>query len=170
MRCHLLSAASKRSDHVAGVDEIEKLGLQLAVEKIIDGQLHVGDLLCLQKRTGGIEQALVYVGAYYLAGRADPLAEDPKPAQGSAADVQGMHTGSVAELREELPPARFPQARLQLQALQLRGLVGQQVIPIHPEQYLRSCFGVKGLPTARSSSGSSRSASTTPSSRSSGKR
>ncbi len=89
MRCHLLTAASKRSDHVAGVDEIERLGLKLAVEEIIDGELHVGDPFCLQKRTGGIEQALVYVGAHHLAGGADPLAEDPKPAQGSAADVQG---------------------------------------------------------------------------------
>ena len=89
MRCHLLAAASERSDQVAGVDEIEGLGLQLAVEQIIDGELHVGDPFCLQKGTGGIEQALVYVGAYDLAGGADPLAEDPKPAQGSAADVQG---------------------------------------------------------------------------------
>ena len=87
MRCHLLAAASKRGDHVAGVYEIEGLGLQLAVEKIIDGELHVGDPFCLQKSTGGIEQALVYVGAYHLSGGADPLAEDPKPAQSSAADV-----------------------------------------------------------------------------------
>ena len=89
MRCHLLTAASERSDHVAGVDEIERLGLELAVEEVVDGELHVRDPLCLQKRTGGIEQALVNVGAHHLAGGADPLAEDPKPAQGSAADVQG---------------------------------------------------------------------------------
>jgi hypothetical protein len=63
MRCHLLTAASKRSNHVASVDDIERLGLQLAVEKIIDGELDVGDPFFLQKRTGGIEQALVYVGA-----------------------------------------------------------------------------------------------------------
>ena len=52
-----------------------------------------------------------------LAGGADPLAEDPKPAQGSAADVEGAQAGSVADLREESPPTGFPHARLQLQAL-----------------------------------------------------
>ena len=88
MRCHLLTSASERSDHVPGVDEIERFGLQLAVEKIIDGELHVPDPFGLQKGTGGIEQALVYVGTHHLAGGADPLAEDPKPAQGAAADVQ----------------------------------------------------------------------------------
>jgi hypothetical protein len=88
MRCHLLAAASKRGDHVSGVDEIEGFGLQLAVKKIIDGELHVGDPFCVQKGTGGIEQARVYVGAYDLAGGADPLAEDPKPAQSPATDVQ----------------------------------------------------------------------------------
>src|SRR5215204_2577343 len=100
MRCHLLTTASKRGDHVAGVDEIKGLGLQLAIEEIIDGEVHVGDPFRLQKRTGGTEQARVYVGAYHLAGGGDPLAEDPKPAQGSAADVQGAQTGSVADLRE----------------------------------------------------------------------
>src|SRR5687767_11081382 len=103
MRCHLLTAASKRSDQVTGVDEIERLGLQPAVEKIDDGELNVGDPFCLQKGTGGIEQTVVYVGADHLAGGADPLAEDPKPAQCSAADVQCAQTGSVADLREELP-------------------------------------------------------------------
>ena len=67
MRGHLLRAASERSDHIAGVDEIERLRLKLAVEKVIDDELHVGDPFCLQKGTGGIEQALVYVGAYHAA-------------------------------------------------------------------------------------------------------
>jgi hypothetical protein len=108
VRGHLLGAASERSDHVAGVDEIERLRLQLAVEEIIDDELHVGDPFCLQKGTGGIEQALVYVGAYHLAGGINPVAEDPKPAQGPAADVQRASTRSVADLREELRPAGLP--------------------------------------------------------------
>jgi hypothetical protein len=65
---------------------------------------------------------------HYLAGGADPPAEDPKPAQRSAADVKGASARSAVDLREELPPGGLPHARLQLQALQLRGLVGQQVV------------------------------------------
>ena len=79
------------------------------------------------------------LGAYELAGGSDPLAEDPKPAHGSAADVQGASPGSVADLRKELPPSGLPDARLQLQALQLRRLVGEQVIlPRHRPQYVPS--------------------------------
>ena len=90
------------------MDEIERLRLQLAVENVVDEELCVGDPLRLQKRTSGIEQALVYVRAYDLARRADPLAEDPKPAQGSAADVQGAPAGSAADLRKQLPPGGLP--------------------------------------------------------------
>src|SRR5688572_28864368 len=107
MRCHLLTAASKRSDHVAGVDEIERLRLQLGVEQIIDSEVYVGDPFGLQEQTGGIKEALVDVGADHLTRGVDPLAEDPKPAQSSAADVQGAPTGSTADLREEFAPAGF---------------------------------------------------------------
>ena len=128
MRCHLLMAASERSDHVAGMDEIERLRLELAVEEVVDGQLHVRDPLGLQKRAGGSEQTFIDVAANHLARGADPLAEDPKPAQSSAACVQDSLAGSVADLREKVPPTGFPHARLELQALQLRGLVGEQVL------------------------------------------
>src|SRR5215216_5640219 len=113
------------------MDEIEGLRRQLAREQIIDDELDVGDSFCLQKRTSGTEQSLVYVGAYDLAGGADPLAEDPKPAHGSAADVQDASAGSAVDLREELPPRGLPHARLQPQALQLRRLVRQQVLLRH---------------------------------------
>src|SRR5215216_3635145 len=95
---------------------------------------------------------LVYVGADDPARGADPLAEDPKPAQCSAADVQSAPAGSVAELREELAPGRLPHQRPQLQALQLRGLVGEQVaLPRHRLQYLRPACGRKAAPAARRS-------------------
>ena len=81
--------AAERSDQVAGMDEIEGVRLELAVEQIIDDELYVGDSFCLEKRTSRCEQALVDVPAYDLAGGADPLAENPKPAQGAAANVQG---------------------------------------------------------------------------------
>jgi hypothetical protein len=110
VRSHLVGAASERSDHEAGMDEIERLRLQPAVEQIIDDKLYVGDPFCRQKCAGRVEQALVYVRAYHLPGGANPLAEDPKPAQRSAADVQGASTGSVAELREEPPAAGLPHA------------------------------------------------------------
>jgi hypothetical protein len=74
-----------------------------------------------------MEQALVHIGAHNLARGADPLGEDPKPAQGSATQVHGTSAGSVAEPREQLPPTGLPHTRLQLQAFQLRGLVGKQI-------------------------------------------
>jgi hypothetical protein len=49
VRGHLLTAASERSDQVAGMDEIERLGLQLAVEQIIDDEFYVGDSFGIQK-------------------------------------------------------------------------------------------------------------------------
>jgi hypothetical protein len=56
-----------------------------------------------------------------------------KPAQRSAADVQSARARSVAEPREELAPSGLPHLRLELQALQLRGLVREQVaLPRHP--------------------------------------
>ena len=79
MGCHLLEAASKRCDHVAGVDEIEGLGLQTAVEKIIDGELHVGDPFCLEKRTGANEQALVACNLGTGLGRGDPMQSEGRP-------------------------------------------------------------------------------------------
>src|SRR5215216_4306662 len=125
------------------MDEIEGLRRQLAREQIIDDELDVGDSFCLQKRTSGTEQALVYVGADELAGGSDPLAEDPKPAHGSAADVEGASSGSVAELREELPAGGLPHARLKLKPLQLRRLVGEQVVlRRHRPEYLRC--GLRG--------------------------
>src|SRR5215208_5676901 len=118
------------------MDEIERLRVQLAVEQIVDDQFDVGDFFLLQEGTRRVEHALIDVGAHDLAGRADPLAEDPKPAHGSAADVQGASAGSAAELREELAPGWLPHERLQPQALQLRGLVGQQVVLLrHRPQY-----------------------------------
>src|SRR5688572_22011585 len=123
----LLTAASQWSDHETGVDEIEGMRLQLALEQVIDDELHVGDPLCLQKRPSGIEQALVDVGAHDLARGAGPLAKDPKPAHRSAADVEGAAARSGGDLRQGLRAGRLPDARLKLQALQLRRLVGQQI-------------------------------------------
>ena len=110
------------------MDEIKRLRRKLALEQVIDDKLYVGDPLGLQKCTGGIEQILVDIGTDNLAGGTDPLAEDSKPAQRSAADVKGASSGAALELREELPASRLPHARLQLQPLQLRGLVCQQVV------------------------------------------
>src|SRR5215204_2326776 len=108
------------------MNEIEGLRLQPALEQIIDYEFYVGDSFGVQKCTSAIEQAFVYVGAHDLTGGPDPLAEDPKPAHGSAADVQSAFAGSAVELR------------VQLQALQLRGLVCQQVLLRHGAQYLPS--------------------------------
>ena len=52
MRGHLLTAAgtSERSDLVAGMDEIERVRLQLTVEQIeLSDQFYVGDFLFLQE-------------------------------------------------------------------------------------------------------------------------
>src|ERR671924_1263189 len=81
--------------------------------------------------------------------RPGPLAEDPKPAQRSAPDVQSAPAGYVAELREELAPGGLPHPRLKLQALQLRGLVGEQVALLrHRLQYLPSGMRPQGAPAA----------------------
>ena len=105
------------------MNEIERLRLQPAGEQIVENQFDVGDLFFLQERPSGVEQARVDVGAHDLAGRADPVAEDSKPAQGSATDVQGASAGSLAKLREKLPTAWLPHQRLQPQPPELRGLV-----------------------------------------------
>src|SRR5215217_5675935 len=124
------------------MNEIERLRLQLALEQVVDEQFDVRDLCRLQKRTSGTEQVLVDVGTYDFACRPDPFAEDPKPAQGSAADIQRAEARSIAELREELPPGRLPDARLQLQALQLRRLVGERVVALrHRHGLSRSLRG-----------------------------
>ena len=123
MRGHLLAASPQRGDHVARVDEVESSRIQLAVEQIIDDELDVGDSFRLQKRPRGAEQPFVDVGTHDPAGRADPVPKDPKPAQCPAADVQGTSAGAARQLREEVSAGGFPDARLQLQALQLRGLV-----------------------------------------------
>ena len=49
MRGHLLTGASERSDQVAGMYEIEGLGLELALEQVIDDQFYVGDSFGRQK-------------------------------------------------------------------------------------------------------------------------
>jgi hypothetical protein len=100
MRRDLCTPTSKRRDHVAGVDEIEGTGLQLAVEEIIDGELHVGDAFRVQERAGGLQQALVDVGADHPSRGANPVAEDPEPTQRSAADVQDAQAGPRAERGE----------------------------------------------------------------------
>src|SRR3954452_16449897 len=127
--------------------------LQLAVEQVVDDELNVGNPFCLQNGTSGIEQTLVDVGAHDLAGGTDPLAEDPEPAQSSAADVKDASAGSATDRRQELPPGGLPDPRLQLEALQLRGLVGQQVILLrHRPKYLPSGlrWGKKrGFPPSR---------------------
>jgi hypothetical protein len=43
VRGYLLRAASQRSDLVAGMDHIERMRLQLALEQIIDDQFYIGD-------------------------------------------------------------------------------------------------------------------------------
>src|SRR5215207_9901567 len=111
------------------MEEIEALRLQLALEQVIDSELDVGDSFCFEKRTSGSEQALVHVRAHNLAGGAGPLAEDAKPAQGTTTDIQGPFARSSAELREQLPAGGLPDKRLQAQAFQLGGLVGEQVVP-----------------------------------------
>jgi hypothetical protein len=49
VRGHLLTAASERSDLVAGMDEIERLRFQLGLEQIIDEKFYVGESLRPQK-------------------------------------------------------------------------------------------------------------------------
>jgi hypothetical protein len=49
VRRHLLATASERSDQEAGMDEIERVRLELAVKQIIDDKRHVGDPFCRQK-------------------------------------------------------------------------------------------------------------------------
>src|SRR5829696_10575546 len=113
------------------MDEIEGVRLQPGLEQVIDDELYVGDPFSLQKRSSDVELALVDVAAHDPARGPDPLAEDPQPAQRSAADVQGACAGCVLELCEEVPPGGLPNERLEPQALQLRRLVGQQVILRH---------------------------------------
>ena len=49
MSGNLLTAPSEWSDHVAGMDEVERLRLQLALEQVIDDELYIGNALRLEK-------------------------------------------------------------------------------------------------------------------------
>ena len=64
--------------------------------------------------------------------RADGRAQDPKPAQRSAADVQGAPARSAAAPREELAPGGLPQLGLQLRTPQLRRSLREQVALARP--------------------------------------
>ena len=90
-------------------------------------ELDVGDPVCPEDELGGSEHARVEVGAHDPSRWADPLAQDPQPAQHAATDVEGSPARSSAEAREQVPSGRLPHERLQLQALQLRGLIGQKL-------------------------------------------
>ncbi len=59
--------------------------------------------------------------------RSDPAAEQAKPAEDAAGDVEGA-VASWADGLEQPAPAGLPYPRLQLQPLQLRGLTGQKVL------------------------------------------
>ena len=126
-----LAAASKRADQEAAVHEVEGSRLQLALEQVVRDKLDALDLLLVQEGARGAQQALVDVRAHHLAGRPDPVAEDPKPAECPAAEVDGASAGTVPELPEKLAPAPLPHERLEPQALELRGLAAEQVLLRH---------------------------------------
>lgn len=55
------------------------------------------------------------------------IAEHPEPSQHTASDVEGPCSTTVTDLVQEQATAWLPHPRLELKALQLRGLAGQQI-------------------------------------------
>jgi hypothetical protein len=124
---HLLLSVAQREDQAPGVDQVERGGLQLAGEQVIVDQRHIAETLGGRGLFGGGQHRRVDVGPDDLPVGADPVAEQPQPAERAAADVQGAGSLTVAELGEQASAGGFRHPRPELEALQLPGLTGQQV-------------------------------------------
>jgi hypothetical protein len=121
---HLLLAATERGELEAGVHQVEPGGLQLADEQVVVDQRHVVKAFVGHQLLGGGQHRLIDVGPHDLPVGADPVAEQPQPAQRAAADVQDPGSLALADLAEQASAGWFPHPRLELKPLQLGGVIG----------------------------------------------
>jgi hypothetical protein len=108
VRLHLLLAAPKGADLVAGVHEVERVGLERAGEEVVLDQADVLQPLLGREPLGFGEHRLVDVGSRHLPVGLDPLAQDPQPPEHAAAEIQGAGAVAVADLLEQAPAAWLP--------------------------------------------------------------
>ena len=120
-------SATERRDLEPGVDEVERGRLELAREEVVLHENDVAEALRLHELSGGVEQGVVDVGPDHLSVGADPLAQQSQPADRAATEVDDARSTPLADLFEKATTARLPHARLELQPLQLGGLVRQEV-------------------------------------------
>ena len=123
----LVSATTQRCDLEPSVDEIERRRLQLAREEVVLREHDVAEALPVHELSGGGEHRVVDIDPHHLAVGPDPLAQQSEPPDRTAPDVEDAGAATFADLVEKPAPARFPHPRLELQPLQLGGLIRQQV-------------------------------------------
>jgi hypothetical protein len=99
------------------VHKVERTRLELAGEEIVLDEADVPEALLGCEPVGRAEHRLVDVGPRHLSVGADPLAQDPEPAEDAAADVEGAGAATLADLLEQPPAARLPDPRLKLEPL-----------------------------------------------------
>ena len=83
----ICSCARPRGRSRAGVDEVERVRLELAGEEIILGEADVPEPLLGHEPVGGREHRLVDVGPRHLTVGPDPFAQDPQPPEHAATDI-----------------------------------------------------------------------------------
>lgn len=107
---HLLVAAAEGAELEPGVHEIERGRLEVAGEEVVLDERDVSEPLGGDEGVGGRQHLLVDVGAGDRSVRADPLAEQPQPPHGAAADVERAGATPVADLLEQPPAGGLPHA------------------------------------------------------------
>src|SRR5215211_3599979 len=123
----LVWSTTQRCDLEPSVDEVERRRLQLAREEVVLHEHDVAEALRVDELSGGGEHRVVDIGPHHLAVGPDPLAQQSEPPDRTAPDVEHAVAATFADLLEKPPPARLAHPRLELQPLQLGGLIRQQI-------------------------------------------
>jgi hypothetical protein len=87
----------------------------------------VAEALRVHKLSSGVKHRIVDVEPHHLSVGPNPLAQQPQPADRTAADVEDACSTTFADLVEKAATTRLPHSRLELKPLQLGGLARQQV-------------------------------------------
>jgi hypothetical protein len=84
------------------VHEVERARLELAGEEIVLDEADVPEAFLRHEAVGRAEHGLVDIRSRHLSVRADPLAQDPQPAEDAAAEIEGAGAVRAAVLRQLL--------------------------------------------------------------------
>lgn len=131
VRLDLFVHPPERGELEARVNQVERRRLQSTGEQIVAHERHVAQPLVLHEGPRGLKQARVDVGADDLAAVARPLAQRAQPPHRPTADVERSATAHARHSLQERDAGRFPDPRLQAQAIQLGALASQEILVGH---------------------------------------